>query len=116
MDFEFELRWKATISRLENQFGEEIDLEAILFLIGVQELGAGARRFKKDEKLDLIHIGICTVLSPYGYYSFSHHDDDGWPHFSLEKKLPYLSDSEQKLLMRKAVVEYFEAEGITPQG
>jgi hypothetical protein len=116
MDYEFEKRWKATISRLEAQFGEEIDLEAILFLIGVQELGAGLRRFKKDEKLDLMHIGICTVLSPYGYYKFTHHDEDGWPHFELQEKLPFLSDGEQKLLMRKAVVEYFEAEGLTTPG
>jgi hypothetical protein len=113
MDYEFETRWKATIARLEAQFGEEIDLEAILFLIGVQELGAGLRRYKKDEKLDLMHIGICTVLSPYGYYTFSHYDEDGWPHYNLEQKLPFLSDSEQKLLMRKAVVEYFESQGLT---
>ncbi len=96
------------------QFGEDIDLEAILFLIGVQELGDGLRRFKKDEKLDLMHIAICTVLVPYGYYEFSHHDTEGWPHFEALKKLPFLSDSEQKLLMRKAVVDYFDAEGIIP--
>lgn len=114
MDYEFETRWRTLIKRLESQFGEEIDLEAILFLIGVQELGAGARRYKKDEKLDLMHIGICSVLAPYGYYTFSHNDDEGWPHFDTKNKLPFLSDAEQKTLMRKAVVEYFEAEGLIP--
>ncbi len=112
MDYEFETRWRSLISRLEKQFGEDIDLEAILFLIGVQELGDGLRRFKKDEKLDLMHIAICTVLTPYGYYKFLHLDDEGWPHFEALKNLPYLNDSEQKLLMRKAVVDYFDAEGI----
>ncbi len=114
MDFEFETRWKTLTERLESQFGENIDLEAILFLIGVQELGDGARKFKKDEKLNLIHIAICTVLVPFGYYRFSHNDEDGWPHFDQLKKLPFLSDSEQKLLMRKAVLDYFEETGIIP--
>ena len=38
--------------KLSEQFleGEEIDLDAILFLIGVQELGVGKKRFKKDER------------------------------------------------------------------
>jgi hypothetical protein len=112
MDFEFETRWREVISKLEETFGEEIDLEAILFLIGIQELGKGPGKFSKDEKLNLIHIGICSVLEPYGYYSFSHIDEDGWPHYEMVKKLPYLKDQEQKELMRKAVVEYFEKEGL----
>jgi hypothetical protein len=112
MDFEFELRWKAVIKELELKFGEEIDLEAILFLIGVQELGLGARRFKKDEKVNLIHIGICAVLEPLGYYQYSHRDEEGWPHYEMVQKIPYLSDKEQKELMRHAVVEYFEGQGL----
>lgn len=112
MDFEFEQRWRKLLHTLEASFGEEIDLEAILFLIGVQELGQGSRRFKKDEKLDLMHIAICRVLQPYGFYALSHQDEEGWPHYTVLKKLPFLSDKEQKELMRKAVVEYFESEGI----
>lgn len=113
MDYDFEMRWKKVITRLESTFGEEIDLEAILLLIGVQELGQGTRRFKKDEKLDLMHIAICRVLEPFGYYAFSHLDEEGWPHYNTVKKLPYLEDKEQKELMRRAVVDYFEEEGIT---
>ncbi len=112
MDYDFELRWKKLLERLGNQFGEEVDLEAILFLIGVQELGLGSRRFKKDEKLDLMHIAICRVLMPYGFYEFSHTDAEGWPHYVALNKLPFLTDREQKELMRKAIIEYFEAEGI----
>lgn len=114
MDFEFERRWKSILEKVEAQFGPELDIEALLFLVGVQELGQGKRRFKKDEKLDLIHIGICTVLLPFGYYEFSHFDDDRWPHFDTLKKLPYLKDKEQKELMRKAVLGYFEEVFATP--
>lgn len=112
MDYALELRWKAVLAHLEQTFGEEIDLEAILFLIGVQELGAGYGRFKKDEKLDLIHIGICTVLEPYGYYRFSHRDSEGWPHYETIRKLPYLKADEQKMWMKRAIIEYFEAQGV----
>ncbi|MCZ4407745.1 hypothetical protein O3Q51_02925 [Cryomorphaceae bacterium 1068] len=112
MDFEFEKRWREVVSQLENSFGEEIDLEAILFLIGVQELGKGVEKFSKDEKLNLMHIAICTVLEPFGYYEFSHLDKEGWPHFEKVKNLPFLSDKDQKELMRRAVVEYFEKEGL----
>lgn len=108
MDFEFERRWKLVLTHIEERFGPELDIEALLFLVGVQELGQGRRRFKKDEKLDLMHIGICTVLIPFGYYEFSHFDDDRWPHFKALKKLPYLSDREQKEFMRKALLGYFE--------
>lgn len=109
MDFEFETRWKAVVSELENKFGEELDIEAILFLIGIQELGKGPGKYSKDEKLNLIHIGICSVLEPYGYYEFEFIDREGWPHFKSLKKLPYLSDKEQKELMRRAIVGYFES-------
>lgn len=115
MDFEFEIRWKELTARLAKIFGGPLELEGILFVIGVQELGQGTRRFKKDEKQDLIHIGICTILSPYGYYRFSHYDADKWPHFDALKKLPYLNDSDQKQFIRRAVVDYFEKESIIDQ-
>jgi uncharacterized membrane protein YkgB len=113
MDYEFEAKWKKVVSHLEDSFGEEIDLEAILFLIGVQELGQGARRFSKDEKLNLMHIAICTVLEPFGFYKFSHLDKEGWPHFDEVKKLPFLNDKEQKQFMKNAVIEYFDTEGLS---
>ena len=112
MDFDFEMRWKKLIGELEKIFGGELELEGILFTVGVQVLGQGTRKFKKDEKLDLIHIAICTILSPYGYYEFSHYDEEKWPHYTALKKLPYLNDSDQKQFMRMALLDYFERENI----
>ena len=79
------------------------------FLIGAQELGQGVRSFKKDEKLNVMHIAVCTVLEPYGYYAFDGDDEQGWPHFRLLKKLPPLNQKEQETFMKKAVIEYFES-------
>lgn len=92
----------------------EPDLQSVLFLIGVQELGMGAKKFKKDDKVNIMHIAICTVLEPYGYYEFEGRDKDGWPHFKQKEQLPFLKPAEQNNLMVKGVIEYFKKEGILP--
>ena len=86
------------------------DLNSVLFLIGAQELGLGPKQFDKEEKQDLIHIGICKVLSLVGYYELIGTDEDGWPHWQATKKLPSLSVGEQEKLLRIQVMEYFDKE------
>ena len=102
-------RWEQLIAQLTNQFSEteEIEIEGILYLIGLQELGKIHHRFKKDDNVNIIHIGICTVLEPFGYYAFDFYDDDGWPHFVLLEELPVLKPGEQTVLMKEAIVDYF---------
>ena len=70
MDYVFEKTWNETVSKISASFGEKLDYAAILFLIGVQELGQDYQKYKKDEKLELMHVGICSLLVPYGYYTF----------------------------------------------
>lgn len=113
MDYEFERKWKDLLTHLGDKFGEELDLQGILFLVGVQELGMGFRKFKKDDKINLLHIAICTLLEPYGYYEFSGRDEDGWPHFEVLKTLPPLSKEQQDKLMRVSLIEYFEKQELT---
>ena len=103
-----EIKWQGLMKNLEKNFGGEIDLSAILFLIGVQELGKGFRKFNKDEKLDVMHIATCTLLEKYGYYEFLGRDEEGWPHWKRLKKLPPLNSKEQTALMKGAILEYFE--------
>lgn len=102
-------RWEGLQKKLSNQFadGELMELDAIIYLIGVQELGQLHRRFKKDHKIDLMHIAICTLLEPYGYYEFDFYDEEGWPHFKTKEELPSLKAGEQAVLMKEAVVNYF---------
>lgn len=104
-----QIKWKKIESFFSAEFtdGETPDLDTILFLIGVQELGMGKRRFKKDEKLNLLHIAVCRVLEPFGYYSFDGLDPEGWPHFELNEELPPLKTNEQTLLMKHAIIQYF---------
>jgi len=115
MDYEFEKKWQSTCKSVGEIFGMgESDLKSILYLIGVQELGKGFREFSKKEKMDLYHIATCRVLEPYGYYSFSHFDDEGWPHFETAKKLPFLEEGQQEKWIKQAVIEYFERNEIIP--
>ena len=107
-------KWEKLIEFVSNEFGdgEVLDLQAVLFLIGIQELGQGYRKFSKNEKLDLLHIAICKLLSNYGYYEFKGRDEDGWPHYSINEKLPALKPGEQKVLMKEAAIIYFEENNI----
>lgn len=107
MDFETEQRWQKVQLYLKELTGEAPDVTAAVFLIGVQELGKGYKKFSKDKKLDLIHIGICTILEPYGFYKYIGTDSDGWPHYENIKKLPPLEERQQQLLLKQAIADYF---------
>lgn len=108
-DEQLKNRWNKVVAILSNQFaeGDILDLDAIIYLIGVQELGKVHQTFKKDEKLNLMHIAICRLLQPYGFYEFDFVDKDGWPHYSVKEELPPLKAGEQSVLMKEAIVNYF---------
>lgn len=108
-DEELKRRWEELVQKLSTQFadGETLDLDAIIYLIGVQELGKPHNKYKKDHKIDLMHIAICRLLEPYGYYEFDYFDDDGWPHYKVLDQLPNLKAGEQSVLMKEAIVGYF---------
>jgi hypothetical protein len=104
-------KFKALTVKLAEQFGEEPDLQTILFLIGVQELGKGYQKYSKEEKQDLMHIATCALLSQYGYYVLEGVDEEGWPHWKPVSKLPALKLGHQEQLLTQAVIEYFEKTG-----
>ncbi len=108
-DEQLKERWDLVVEKLSNQFadGDIMDLDAIIYLIGIQELGQIHRDFKKDQKLDLMHVAICKLLTPYGFYEFDYVDDDGWPHYKVKEELPNLKAGEQSVLMKEAIVNYF---------
>ena len=108
-DAQLKERWEQLVTILSNQFsqGEDLDLDAIIYLIGVQELGKVHNEYKKDEKLNLMHIAICRLLEPYGFYEFEFFDEEGWPHYKVKEELPPLKAGEQSVLMKEAIVSYF---------
>lgn len=103
-------KWMFLLNELSNKFsdGDTLQIDGVIYLIGVQELGQGHRNFKKDEKINLMHIAICKLLEPYGYYEFDFFDDDGWPHYKNITELPNLKAGEQSILIKEAIINYFE--------
>jgi hypothetical protein len=108
MDSELQNKWKELLDKLSKDFAEDINIDSLLFLIGVQELGKGWQKFSKDQKIDVMHVAICTLLAPYGYYEYDGKDADGWPHWKANEKLPPLKPLQQELLMKQAIVDYFK--------
>lgn len=108
-DLQLEREWQALRLDLKDIIGKKPkDMNGVLFLIGVQELGQGNRLFSKEEKQDLMHIAICKVLSLAGYYELEGLDEQGWPHWIPKKKLPHFDLLEQEKLLKIQVLEYFE--------
>jgi len=108
-DQPLEIQWEYLLQFLEESIGKRpADLNGVLFLIGVQELGQGAKRFTKEQKQDLMHIGICKVLSLSSYYIYEHTDKDGWPHYILNRALPQGGIEKQEALLKMHVIEYFK--------
>jgi hypothetical protein len=110
-DLQMERTWVNLVDDLETLIGKKPkDLNGVLFLIGVQELGKGKKVFSKEEKQDLMHIAICKVLSYAGYYELDGIDQDGWPHWKLVKKLPHFDLLDQEKFLKIQVLDYFQQE------
>lgn len=105
------VEWETLLDRLEDLMGKRpADLNGVLFLIGVQELGQGYRVFTKEQKQDLMHIAICKVFSYAGFYELEGLDADGWPHWKLVQPLPHVDLLSQEKLLKGYVIEYFRQE------
>ncbi len=105
-------RWWTLEAKLLGHFGRKPDMEAILFLIGIQETGFVKKKITKEQKQDLMHVAICTVLSGSGYYKLKELDKDGWPHFEQLKELPAQNVMEQENFLKDHILLYFEEQDL----
>jgi len=104
---DLQVRWLKLRIKLKEKFGIKPDMNGVLLLIGIQELGQGPQTYTKEQKQDLMHIAICTILSASGYYVFEGNDDEGWPHFKQVKALPEFNMFEQENFLKDHVLLYF---------
>jgi hypothetical protein len=109
---EIESDWKKVREFFRENFNKLPDMNSVLFMIGVRELGKGKKHFSKEEKQDLMHIAICKVLSYSGYYELEGLDEEGWPHWKSIQKVPFLDVMSQEKFLKMHVVEYFKKEGL----
>jgi len=101
-------RWWNLEARLVERFGKKPDLETILFLVGIQETGFIKEKITKEQKQDMMHVAICSVLAPSGYYEFEGKDEDGWPHFRQLKPMPEMNTIEQENFLKDHILLYFQ--------
>ena len=104
---DLQVRWWKLEQKLMDKFGKKPDLESILFLIGVQEVGGAGHTFTKEQKQDLMHVAVCTILSTSGYYEHEGWDEDGWPHFKQIKEIGQMDLIKQENFMKDHVLLYF---------
>ncbi|PTQ99817.1 hypothetical protein C8P68_102647 [Mucilaginibacter yixingensis] len=106
---EINTKWKELQARIAEDFDSDTpDIKVMLFLIGVQELGQGPRKFGKRQKEELMHIATCRLFSLMGFYELEGLDQDGWPHWKLVKQIPNYTLLEQELVLKSLIIEYFE--------
>ncbi|NJL75976.1 MAG: hypothetical protein HC892_14095 [Saprospiraceae bacterium] len=112
--WELEFKWLQVRHYVKDTMKRDTlpDLNAVLFLIGIQELGRTKEKFTKEEKQDLIHIAVCMLLSYEGYYEFEGRDADGWPHWRAVKPFLLKGVTEQEQLLIEKTIQYFEENGL----
>lgn len=104
-------RWWQLEAKLMERFGKKPDLETVLFLIGIQEANVPLKKFSKEQKQDLMHVAVCTLLSASGYFELEKIDADGWPHFRQLKEMPAISLIEQENFLKDHILLYFNNQG-----
>lgn len=78
----------------------------MIFLAGLQSLGKPAGPLSRDDKMNVMHIGTCVLLEPYGYYRYSHRD--AWMvilHYEPVKERDGGAPSQD--VLADAIVNYF---------
>jgi hypothetical protein len=109
MEEDLQVRWLKLRIKLKERFGIKPDMNGVLLIIGVQELGQGPQEFSKEQKQDLMHIAICTVLMQSEFYIHDGLDDEGWPHFTQIKALPEFDLFEQENFLKDHILLYFQS-------
>jgi len=113
-EWEEEFEWLRIRNLMKEKFGYENlpDLNVILLLIGIQELGRINPKFTKEEKQDLMHIATCRLLSYEGFYEFEGIDAEGWPHWKPSRAMDIRGVKPQEHLLKKLIIRYIKEQDL----
>jgi hypothetical protein len=111
-DWELDFEWlKVRHYVRDSMKREELpDLNAVLFLMGIQEYGRVNPKFTKEEKQDLMHIAVCRLLHSDGYFEFVGRDADGWPHWKQVIAMDLKGIDSQERFLKEKLIQYFKEE------
>lgn len=110
-DWEVEFEWLRIRHIVKDSMGKDDlpDFQTMLFLLGVQELGEVRTNYTKEEKQDLMHIAVCTLLEDDGYFEFKGRDGDGWPHWEQKANFKTKGVDDQERLLKEKIITYFKS-------
>ena len=109
---DLQTRWWALEAKMIERFDKKPDMETILFLIGIQEFGGIKEKFTKEQKQDLMHVAVCSLLSASGYYELERKDEEGWLHFRQLKAMPDMDSREQENFLKDHILLYFQSHNL----
>jgi hypothetical protein len=99
--------WSELCELLGHQFDIEVDLNGVLFLVGIRERGFAFRPFSKEEKLSLINLGSCTLYQEMGLTEKSGVDEEGWPIFKQKALAPVIPEGRKHKVLQECALRYF---------
>jgi hypothetical protein len=104
----FNEEWEEFLLKASQHFKVMANLEFLMFVMGIQELGQGYKAYSKQEKTDLIALAQCKLMSMSGYTSENGRDIDGWPLYEVLIDEKELAPSSKDQLLKKNLILYFE--------
>ncbi len=108
-EWKLDFEWLRIRHKIKDTLGLEKlpDLNAVLLLIGIRELGTNETQFSKEEKQDLMHVAVCSLLED-DYYEFEGMDADGWPHWTPIRQVDVAGVDNQEKLLKEKIITYFD--------
>lgn len=102
-------RWSSLVADIESRFGRVPDIDAILFLIGVQSVGRGYEPdLPKERKQSLIMEGSYLAFETLGVYRRMGLEKNGFWIWEKTTDLPVLSVEQQEKLLQIGILNYFD--------
>ncbi len=103
-------RWPQLQEWTRRRFGKRADVEGVLFLIGLQELGRGAAPdLDKARKEQILLEGTFCAFETLGYYERTGIEDNGHWIWEQRKSMPAdLTKAEEEVMLRQAALAYFD--------
>jgi hypothetical protein len=99
--------WNELCLHLGKQFNIDIDLNGVLFLVGIRERGLTLQPFTKDEKMSLINLGSCTLYQEMGLVEKTGTDEEGWPVFRQKALAPSIPEDRKNKVLQDCALRYF---------
>ena len=100
--------WNDLCKTLNDKFGIEVDINGVLFLVGIRERGLTIQKFSKEEKLNLIHLGSCTLYKEMGLVESAGEDKGGWPLFRQKALAPVIPEERKLKTLQDCAIRYFQ--------